>query len=129
MVILTDVKSTLPGLVRAKHICLETYRRDGSQVRTPLWFVEVDGILYARTRSDSGKVKRIRRTPRVRLAVCDILGNLNSEWVSATALIDKAVDQERINRLFNEKYGLLKVFTDLFDTISRKKRVVIAVRT
>ena len=34
-----------------KYLNLETYRRDGEGVRTPLWFVEVGGLLYAETLS------------------------------------------------------------------------------
>jgi len=63
------------------------------------------------------------------VAVCDILGNPKSYWVDGTAAIDNIIDAEEVNRLFNEKYGPLKVLTDLLDKISNKKRVVLAIRT
>ena len=42
------------------YLNLETYRKSGVAVRTPVWFAEQGGILYLYTLADSGKVKRIR---------------------------------------------------------------------
>ena len=36
---------------------------------------------------DAGKVKRIRVTPRVRIAACDFRGNVQSDWMEARARI------------------------------------------
>src|SRR5689334_18846042 len=49
-------------------ISLETYRRNGEPVRTPVWFLKENGILYVHTGDNTGKVKRIRRNPKVRVA-------------------------------------------------------------
>ena len=49
---------------------LESYRRDGTAVRTPLWFVDLNGEMAFYTMAASGKVKRLRRNPRVRVAPC-----------------------------------------------------------
>ncbi len=57
-----------------KCLNLETYRKSGEGVRTPLWFVEENGVLYAETLSETGKVKRLRREPRVRLVPSDQRG-------------------------------------------------------
>jgi PPOX class probable F420-dependent enzyme len=51
-----------------KVISLETYRRNGVPVRTPVWFLIENAILYVHTDDSTGKVKRIRRNPKVRLA-------------------------------------------------------------
>ncbi len=59
-----------------KYLKLESYRRDGRGVQTPLWFVEMDDCLWVRTPDDAGKIKRIRRNARVRIALCDIRGRL-----------------------------------------------------
>ena len=40
-----------------KVISLETYRRSGEAVRTPVWFLEEDGIIYVHTDDSTGKVK------------------------------------------------------------------------
>lgn len=63
----------------ARYLNLETYRRDGRAVRTPLWFAESGGLLYVYSLADAGKVKRMRNNPRVRLAPCDIRGKLKGE--------------------------------------------------
>jgi hypothetical protein len=55
---------------------LETRRKSGVKVQSPVWFVEDDGVLYIRTQSNSGKVKRIRNNARVRVAACDARGGL-----------------------------------------------------
>ena len=81
---------------KAKYLNLETFRKTGVGVRTPVWFAQ-DGIarrpfrptqasvFYVYSTPDSGKVKRIRNNPRVRVAPCDIRGNLRGAWVDAHA--------------------------------------------
>src|SRR5438132_12331821 len=68
-----------------KHISLETYRKTGDLVRTPVWFVEENGELFVRTDSDTGKIKRIRNNPRVRVAPCNMRGTVKSDWVEGEA--------------------------------------------
>jgi PPOX class probable F420-dependent enzyme len=62
----------LLNLAGRKYINLETYRKNGRGVRTPVWFVESgsdDGsILDVRTSDDTGKYKRIRNNPSVQIA-------------------------------------------------------------
>jgi PPOX class probable F420-dependent enzyme len=53
---------------------LVSFRRDGTSVPTPLWFAAAGDVLYARSEADVGKVKRIRRDPRVLVAACDRRG-------------------------------------------------------
>ena len=49
-----------------QYVSLETYRKSGEAVRTPVWFVEEDGKMYVWTVGTSGKVKRIRRCGQVK---------------------------------------------------------------
>ncbi|MGH3089522.1 MAG: hypothetical protein ACRDSJ_19715 [Rubrobacteraceae bacterium] len=51
-----------------KCINLETYRKNGEGARTPLWLAEEGGSLYVRTFEKTGKVKRLRRGSRARVA-------------------------------------------------------------
>jgi hypothetical protein len=107
----------LAQFARWEFLNVETFRKSGQGVRTPVWFVEHQGRLYVRTGVDSGKVKRIRRNPQVRLAPCDARGRLLGEWVSGCArLLDDNKESEmvrRINRLVHEKYGLQKKMFDM----------------
>jgi uncharacterized protein len=63
-----------------QYLNLETFRRNGKGVPTPVWFVEAGGKLYVRTIANSGKIKRIRNNEQTRIAPCDSRGNLLGEW-------------------------------------------------
>ena len=110
-----------------KYLSLETYRRNGTPVRTPMWFVEMDGRLYVRTPDDAGKIKRIRRSARVRVAVCDMRGGLKSHWIDAVARPVEGEEADRANRLLARKYGLLKRLIDWGTWLRRRGHVVIAI--
>ena len=60
-----ETMSSIPNAVRSqKYISLKTFRKSGAPVETPVWFGEEDGKLYVMTRSDMGKTKRIRNSPK-----------------------------------------------------------------
>ena len=60
----------LAQFANQQFINVETFRKNGQGVQTPVWFVEDKGTLYVRTVENSFKVKRIRNTPsRARDAV------------------------------------------------------------
>src|SRR5437667_12068463 len=63
-------RQSLAPFVGQKYLNLESFKRDGTPVRTPVWFAEDQGVLYVYTLANAGKVKRIRHTPRIRLAPC-----------------------------------------------------------
>ena len=113
-----------------KYICIETYRKTGDPVRTPVWFVEENGELFVRTDSDTGKMKRIHNNPHVRVATCNIRGNVKGEWVGGEA---RKVDSETSTHVFSllkNKYGImyrLVRFTERFSR-SRAKPVGLAIQ-
>ena len=78
-------------------------------VSTPVWFVHDGEILYVRTGANSGKVKRIRITPRVNIAPCKMDGTLVGDWIPATAceVNDETIDRN-VDQLLGKKYGILK---------------------
>ena len=41
-----------------KYISLETYRKNEQPVRTPVWFVIKDNLVYVVTRSQTGKPRK-----------------------------------------------------------------------
>ncbi len=113
-----------------KYLNLETFRKNGEGVRTPLWFAEERGSLYARTFSKTGKVKRLRRESRVRAAPSDARGNPEGEWVPAEARIVEAGSQEarQANRLLNRKYGAIKRLVELLFGLRYGKVVTVEIR-
>jgi PPOX class probable F420-dependent enzyme len=112
-----------------KYLSLETYRRNGDGVRTPVWFAgePVEGApekLYAYSVADSGKAKRIRNGNRVRVAPCNVSGNLLGDWIDARAEIVSGDDAKHGMSLLDKKYFPLRQLLDLFWFFSRRERVV-----
>ena len=50
-----------------KYLNLETYRKNGQAVRTPVWFVIDDEVIYVTTPSNTGKVKRLTHSKNIRI--------------------------------------------------------------
>jgi PPOX class probable F420-dependent enzyme len=86
------------------YINLETYEKNGQPIRTPVAFVQDNGVIYVRTDKNSGKVKRLRNNPHVRIVPCDIRARPKGEWV-VTIQIASEHESERAKKLLNEKYG------------------------
>ncbi len=96
-----------------KYISLETFKKSGEGVKTPIWYaIAENGTIYAYTMAHSWKVKRIQNNPRVRIAPSDIRGNVQGEWVDGTARILEPGQPEFIagNKLLDQKYLLKKLF-------------------
>ena len=72
---------------RERYVSLATFRRDGREVRTPVWIAGGDRVLYVFSEGGAGKVKRIRANGRARLAACDFRGRVSSGWIDARARI------------------------------------------
>lgn len=110
-----------------KTISLETYRKNGKAVRTPVWYIEEGGELFIRTDSDTGKVKRVRNNLKVRVALSNMRGTIKGEWVDGTARFADNATVERMQELMRKKYGLMDRLTGLLGR-GKSKSVVIAVR-
>ena len=54
----------LQGLFPGRYLSVTTFKRDGTTVATPLWFVSDGRRLFALTDLQSWKVRRIRWTNR-----------------------------------------------------------------
>jgi PPOX class probable F420-dependent enzyme len=116
-----------------KYLNLETFRKSGQNVRTPVWFAgePEDGApekLYVYSTSDSGKAKRIRNNGRVRVAPSDVRGKPLGEWVEARAEVVSGPEAEHGLKLLNKKYMPWKQLLDFFSLFSRNKRVVFVIR-
>jgi PPOX class probable F420-dependent enzyme len=118
----------LTQFANRKYLNLESYRKNGQGVRTPLWFVENNGVLYFYTVAHSYKVTRIRNNPRVRVAPCDMRGNVKGEWVDATARQLDEAEARQANDLLDRKYGLTKRLLNLLAKIRGHKRAAFAIQ-
>ncbi len=89
---------------RGKFLNVTSYKRDGTPVATPVWFVEQDGRLLVETDSCSGKVKRIRRDPAVLIAPCTATGKLRGGQVSGFARLLPDSEISGVERVIKRKY-------------------------
>jgi PPOX class probable F420-dependent enzyme len=71
-------------IVRSRYVSLTTYRKDGTPVATPIWHVPRGAELWMVTGAGSGKVKRIRNNPQVRVEPCSLRGTVAPDAPSAT---------------------------------------------
>jgi uncharacterized protein len=104
---------------KQNYLNLETYRRSGEGVKTPVWFVQDGVVLYVQTMANSGKVKRIHHNNAVNVVPCKMDGTPVGGWQPARAveIVDDSV-RLHINQLLDKKYGLMK---KLFSLSARKQ--------
>ena len=113
-----------------KYVSLATYRRNGAEVRTPVWIAAVAHTLYVFSAGDAGKVKRIRATRRCRLAACDLRGNVSSDWIDGEArIVSDPAEVDAALQALRRKYGFQMRFTDFFARLSGRfaRRAYIAI--
>lgn len=103
------VAPALAARFPGKYLNLVSFKRDGTPVATPLWFVVDDDRLLAMTGADSAKVKRIRRHPEVMVAPCKGSGRLSGEPIAARAEILPLAEVEAAQRLMARKYRVDRV--------------------
>jgi hypothetical protein len=100
--------ATSVSLAAATYVSLATFRRDGREVRTPVWIAAGGGRLWVYTNVKSGKVKRVRANGRARIAACDARGKLRQPeaWLEAKArLATEEAARERGFAALGAKYG------------------------
>ena len=97
-----------------KYINLETYKKDGTPIRTPVWFVIDNDLIYVITREETGKVKRIKNNQNVRIVPCSFKGEPKNEWIKGKA--EKITDEgsQKAIKLRKKKYGMSARLIGLF---------------
>ena len=97
-----------------KYINLETYKKDGTPIRTPVWFVIGNDLIYVITRESTGKVKRLKHNQDVRIVPCSFKGQSKNEWVKGKAEIITGEEADKAIKLRKKKYGMLARLTGIF---------------
>ena len=115
---------SLSSLGNPKYIALETFRKSGEGVKTPVWTVQKDGKLLVWTQGDSWKVKRARNNPRVRVAKCDMRGNVEGPWVEGvvSSISDDKDVKKMMSRQLRRKYPFMVAFVSLVAFVRRENR-------
>lgn len=107
---ISQVKSVLDG---EQFISLTTYRKNGNEIATPVWFVQADDKIYVVTMRDAWKVKRIRNNGHVKLAPSNARGIIHGDTINGMARIHEpdSTTGQRAHQALSKKYGfMLKVF-------------------
>ena len=107
---------------------LETFRKNGDGVATPVWFVEDRGVFYVRTGNNSGKVKRIRNSGWVRIVPCSSRGKPLGEWVEAEARLVDGELADKVNRLLKKKNRYQKTMFDLMGKLNKLEPATIEIK-
>ena len=114
-----DLKALFPG----RYLSVTSFKRDGTGVATPVWFVPDGSRLFALTDLRSAKVRRVRRNPRVLVASCRPDGKLRREPVEARVeVLTATADLERAHRLLVERYRFSYRFIMLVYRLARRLR-------
>ncbi|MEL0627279.1 PPOX class F420-dependent oxidoreductase [Salinibacterium amurskyense] len=95
-------------LATETYVSVTTFRKSGEPVSTPVWVVAEGDRLLVTTAPSSGKVKRVRHTPRVEVTPCDMRGNISDGAVPlpATAAIrDDEATLDAMDAALKKKYG------------------------
>lgn len=98
-----DLEALFPG----RYLSVMSFKRDGTGVATPVWFVSDGRRLFALSDLHSAKVRRMRRNPGVLVAPCVVDGKLRSEPVPAHVEVLTATPElERVQKLLIERYKI-----------------------
>ena len=117
------MRDLLEQFSKKKYINLETYKRDNTPVKTPVWFVIDKGLVYIITRESTGKVKRLKNNQNVRVVPCSFKGEIKNEWVNGKAQKVTGSESDNVIKLRKKKYGFAVRLSGLFT--SQKGNLVV----
>ncbi len=116
-------RADLDALFPGRYLSITSFKRDGTGVATPVWFVSDGERLFAFTDVHSWKIKRIRRNPQVLVASCWPWGKLRREPTPARAeVLTATADLERVRQLLLAHYRISYRVVMLFYRIGRRVR-------
>jgi len=108
------MRDVLEQFSEQKYINLETYKRDNTPIKTPVWFVIDNELIYIITRESTGKVKRLRNNQDVRTVPCSFKGEPKNEWVKGKAEMITGEEADKAIKLRKKKYGMFARLTGIF---------------
>ena len=117
------MENKLGQFIDQKYINLETYKKDGTPIRTPVWFVIDNDLIYVITRDTTGKVRRLKNNQDVLIVHWSFKGEPKNGWVKGKA--EKIVGEvaDKAIKLRKKKYGMSARLIGLFT--SQKGNLVV----
>ena len=100
------MENHLDQFLDQKYINLETYKKDGTPIRTPVWFVIHNDLIYVITREKTGKVKRLKNNHDVRIVTCSFNGEPKNQWIKGKAEKITGEEADKAIKLRKKKYGI-----------------------
>ena len=123
-----STNNNVSQFLNQKYINLETYRRNGQAVRTTVWFVIDAGTIYIRTDMNSGKVKRIKNNPNIRITPSGARGQLKGKWIEGKIKMAGSLELEHANQLLEQKYGIQGKIIRVFNKIRNTRPTVLSIQ-
>jgi len=117
------MENKLEQFLDQKYLNLETYKKDGTPIRTPVWFVIDNDLIYIITRESTGKVKRFKNNQDVRIVPCSFKGEPKNEWVKGKVEVITGEEAGKVIKLRKKKYGMFARLTSIFT--SQKGNLVV----
>ncbi len=117
----------LNQFLNKEYMRLETFKRNGQVVPTPVWFVVDGDKLFVRSYANSGKVKRMRNNSQVKVTPSDAMGRPHGVTIEGTAVRVDGDREIKISQLLYRKYGLMKMSFDLWGAIKQLDWAVFAI--
>ncbi|MDA0249898.1 MAG: PPOX class F420-dependent oxidoreductase [Actinomycetota bacterium] len=108
---------TFDDVSKAQYVLLTTFTKDGRPKPTPIWIARDGDRALVITEKNSWKVKRIRNTPRVTLAICDMKGKVKSDTVEAVATVLDESQTESVYQAINQRYGIVGRIFNFFSKL------------
>jgi hypothetical protein len=124
------VPVTFADIAKSEYVLLTTFTKEGRPKPTAIWAAPRGDGLVAITQEKSWKVKRIRNTSRVTIAVCDRSGKPKGEAVEAIAtILDKSANGATYDAI-GARYGLLGKTFNVFSKLrgGMKNNVTIEIK-
>ncbi|MCV7384631.1 PPOX class F420-dependent oxidoreductase [Mycolicibacter longobardus] len=108
---------TFAEIAKSDYLLLTTFTKDGRPKPTPVWAAPDGDRLLVITQESSWKVKRIRNTPRVTLAVCDMRGRPKGEAIEAVATVLDKTHNGAVYDAIGRRYPIVGRVFNLFSKL------------
>ena len=115
---------TFDEVSKAQYVLLTTFTKDGRPKPTPIWIARDGDRALVITEKNAWKVKRIRNTPRVTLAVCDMKGRVKGETIEAVATVLDESETETVYQAINKRYGIIGRIFNFFSKLRGPNRTI-----